>query len=213
MVEVLEVSKNRSGRVTIVLEGEQKYTLLYSAYRERPLKAGDAVDPEEFDHWVALKQYRSALEKAVSMLSRRACSTFEIKQKLKETGYSDYTTEMVILKLQKNSLINDQDFAGQWARFRSNRQYGPRRIDLELRRKGISSHDAEAAISNLSEEEQLENAVRIAQKAMKNAKQDEAPQKTRNRILSAIVRRGYDWDIAREAMNQAMRENEPDSWD
>jgi len=198
MAIISEVERIRS-RYRICLDTGMKVSLSRADYAERPLNQGDEIEEEEFSRWVLLRQYRPALEKAVSMLAVRACSQGEIEQRLTRLGYTSDTVEMVICKLKKEKLINDNEFAHQWAASRAGRHLGPRRISQELRRKGVSAEDTEEAIAGLSEEQQLEQAVVLAEKAFARSKAGEDPRKTVQRILTSIVRKGYDWEIARQA--------------
>lgn len=210
MVRISEVEKVR-GRIRVVLDDGSEYLLLKSMLSERPLKVNDELDPEEFSSWVTQRQYRSALEKAVAFLAVRTCSKGEIDQKLRRIGYSPETVKMVLFKLDREGFLNDRDFADQWARYRSGQRYGPRRIAQELKMKGISGEDVESVLENLPEKEQLEDAVEIARKALKRAKSGEDPRKTREKMAAGIVRRGYSWDLARQACDQVLRDEE--EWD
>lgn len=210
MVRISEVEKVR-GRIRVVLDDGSEYLLLKSMLSERPLKVNDELDSEEFSSWVTQRQYRSALEKAVSFLAVRTCSKGEIDQKLRRIGYSPETVKMVLFKLDREGFLNDRDFADQWARYRSSQRYGPRRIVQELKMKGISGEDIESVLENLPEKEQLEDAVEIARKALKRAKSGEDPRKTREKMAAGIVRRGYSWDLARQACDQVLRDEE--EWD
>ena len=207
MVRVSEIVTVR-GRIRILLDDGTSYTILKSMFRERPLSVNDALDPEEYAQWVTVRQYRSALDRAVAMLAVRACSRGEIAQKLQRTGYAPDTVEMVLYKLEKEGFLNDRDFAGLWASYRAGQKYGPRRIAQELRSKGISSEDAEEAMEAISEEDQLEAAETLARKLSARGKPGEDPRKARQRILNAIVRRGYDWETARKAVDRVMEEDE-----
>ncbi len=210
MVQVSNVEKLRGQKIKITFEDGSSYLLLRSMYLDRPLEAGDEVDPKEYAQWVLTRQYRSALDKAVAMLAVRACSKGEIRQKLRRIGFSEETADMVIYKLEKNHLLNDEEFAAQWVQYRSGQKYGPRRISQELRIKGVSAEEAESALEEVPEEAQLENAVRLARKALQRAKAGEDPRKTRQKILASIVRRGYSWDLARQAVDQVL--NADDEW-
>ena len=208
MVQVSEIEQVRGRRVKITLDDGSHYLLLRSMYQERPLEIGEAVDPKEYAQWVMTRQYRSALDKAVAMLAVRACSRGEIEQKLRRIGYAPDTIEMVIYKLEKNELINDQEFADQWAQYRAGQKYGPRRISQELRMKGVSAEEAESALAEILEEDQIIDAAVLARKSLQRAKAGEDPRKTRQRAMAAIVRRGYDWDTARQAIETVMGEEE-----
>ena len=206
MVRILAMERVRGCRIKLVLEDGSSFCLLKSALQARPMQPGDEVDPEEFRNWVMLQQYRPALEKAVSMLAGRACSQKEIHQKLRQIGYSEETIEMVLTKLNINHLLNDQEFADQWVSQRAGKKYGPRRIEQELRQKGVSSKEIEESMASVSEDDYLAHAVRLAEKAWRNAKPGEDPRKTRSRILSALVRKGYDWELARRALDRVTEE-------
>ena len=208
MVEVLEVEKMRGGRVRVVLDNGDRYVLLRSALLDRPLQAGQEVDPAEFSHWVTLRQYRPALDRAVALLAARACSRGEIEQKLRRAGYCPEAVEMVITKLDINDLLDDQAFADQWAASRASQKYGPRRIAQELKMKGVSAEETQSALDSLSDEDQLSAAVRLAEKALSRSRTGEDPRKARQRALGMIVRRGYDWDIARQAVDRVLGEEE-----
>ncbi|MBR2823051.1 MAG: regulatory protein RecX [Clostridia bacterium] len=205
MVRVSEIETVR-GRVRILLDDGTAYTILKSMFRERPLAVNEELDPEEYAGWVAARQYRSAMDKAVSRLAVRACSRGEIEQKLRRTGYSTETIERVLGRLEKEGFLNDREFAGQWASYRAGQKIGPRRIAQELRSKGIAGREAEEALEALSGEEQMEAAAAVARKLAARAKPGEDPRKVRRRILEGVVRRGYDWETARLAADRAMDE-------
>ncbi len=208
MVRVSDVENLRGGKVRITLDDGRHFLLLRSAYLDRPLEPGQEVDPAEYADWVLHRQYRSALDLAVSMLAARACSRGEIERKLRLKDYSPETVEKVLYKLESNHLLDDRAFADQWARYRAGMKYGPHRISQELRRKGVSSEDAETALDSVPESDQLESAVALAEKALRRGKADEDPRKARQRILAAIVRRGYGWDIARKAVDSVLSDPE-----
>ncbi len=206
MEQVMEIVKRRDGRIQITLTNGRIFYLLNSAFRERSLQAGENIDEKEFAEWVMKKQYHSAMDKAVAMLAARARGKKEVRQKLEQIGYSEETVQMVIYRLEKHGYLNDQAFASQWTRYRSGRNYGPRRIASELRAKGISNEDMESSLTEITEEDQLESALIIARKILRKQKKNEDPGKISRQILSAVVRRGFSWDTAHLALNQALSE-------
>lgn len=210
-VLVSEVETLKGRRVRILLDNGDQYTLLRSSYTERPLQPGDPVDPQEYASWVLLRQYRSALDKAVAMLAVRPCSKGEIEQKLRRTGYSADTVEMVLTKLASNDLLNDQEFAGLWAQYRAGQKYGPRRILQELKQKGVSAEDMSQALEELPEEDLQETAIQLAAKGLRRARAGEDPRKTRQRVMAALVRRGFSWEQARIALERALSGSEDGS--
>ena len=208
MVRVSEVTYLPKQKVRVVLDNGSGYTILKSMYHERPLSVGDELDAAEYADWILKRQYRSALDKAVSMLALRARSRGEISQKLLRTGYSEETVNMVMYKLEKEGFLDDQDFAEQWTSYRSGQKIGPRRISMELRQKGVSAADTERALEDISEEELMESAVCVARRYLSRTGKSEEPAKVRQKAVQAVVRRGYDWDLARQAVDQVLGQDD-----
>lgn len=197
------IVKDRS-KFRVTVNGDTDILVPGKIFRERPLNEGESIDLEEYDNWLMVRQYRQALDRAVAALASRAHSKHELEQKLLRAGYRPCTVEMVLYKLETEGFLNDADFAQQWVEARTTRKLGTRRIAQELRHKGISADEAESALAQVDEDEQLAAAVSLVEKALARAKVGEDPRKTANRITGMLARRGYNWDVARQALEQAM---------
>ena len=207
-MDVIQSITRVRSRVCYELDTGEKFWLSKAGASALPVQEGEEVDPAEFRKAVLHIQYPAALNAAVAMLARRACSQGEIEAKLKQSLYSPDTIEMVLYKLQKEKLTNDQEFSEQWVHYRSGKNLGPHRIYQELRAKGISEEDAREAMESLDEKDQLDQAAALARKVFQRARPGEDARKTMQRALSALVRRGYSWDFARDACQHALEEME-----
>ena len=203
-MDVITAIKKERGKYRVTVNESEDVLVPVSLMRERPLKEGQPLDLEEYDNWLMIRQYRFALDRAVGYLAARACSRYEIEQKLLRAGYRPSTVEMVLYKLQRENLLDDADFARQWVESRSTRKLGRSRIAQELRRKGVSQEEAEEALSVIDDEEQLSGAIALAKKAAERIKPGEDLRKAANRIAGMLARRGYSWDISKEAIHQAL---------
>ncbi len=201
------ISKER-GRWRVIVSECEEFLVPTSLMRERQLTVGQEIDIEEYDNWLMIRQYRHALDRAVAYLAARARSRREVEQKLLQAGYRPCTVEMVLYKLEREKLLDDADFARQWVEARSTHRLGRSRIAQELRRKGIDAEEAEAALSAIEDDDQLVGAVSLAEKAAARIKPNEDPRKAGNRILAMLARRGYSYDIARQALQQAMQDSD-----
>ena len=56
----------------------------------------------------------------------------------------------------------------------------------------------------IEDEDQLAGAVALAEKAAARIKPGEDMRKATNRIAAMLARRGYSWDIAKEAIRHAI---------
>lgn len=204
-MEVITAIKKERGKMRVTISESDEILVPISLFRERPLQEGEPIDLEEYDNWLMVRQYRHALDRAVAALATRARSRREIEEKLLRSGYRPCTVEMVIYKLETENLLDDADFARQWVEARSARKMGRTRIAQELRRKGVSADEAEAALEAIDEEDQLAGAISLVEKAMARVKPGEDPRKTASRITAMLARRGYGWDVAREAISHVMQ--------
>ena len=204
-MDVITAIRKERGRYRVIVSESEEFLVPVSLMRERPLHEGEPLDVEEYDKWLLLRQYRHALDRAVAYLASRARSRHEVEQKLLQAGYRPATAEMVLYKLEREGLLNDADFAQQWVEARALRKLGRSRIAQELRRKGVSADEAEAALETLDDDEQLAGAIALAEKAAARIKPGEDPRKAMSRIHAMLARRGYGWDVAKEAVSRAMQ--------
>ena len=72
------------------------------------------------------------------MLARREHSALEIRQKLKQKGYDGAAISEALEQLQAADWQSDERFTEAYIRSRRNRGYGPVRIALELKERGIA---------------------------------------------------------------------------
>lgn len=203
-MDVITAIKKERGKYRVTINDSEDVLVPLALMHERPLKEGQPIELEEYDNWLMVRQYRFALDRAVGYLAARARSTREIEQKLLQAGFHPPTVEMVIYKLQRENLLDDADFARQWVESRQSHKLGRSRIAQELRRKGVSQEEADEALSVIDDENQLAGAVALAEKAAARIKPGEDIRKASSRIAGMLVRRGYSWDIAKQAIQQAL---------
>jgi regulatory protein len=110
---------------------------------------------------------------------------------LAQRGYSIAIAEGMLEKLRSLNYLNDEAFARNWARSRAEtRGYGPKRIEQELRTKGIG----QALIREVMRETfgQIDESARaksLLEKRFKS-KQFDDPKMVR-RAVGFLQRRGY----------------------
>jgi regulatory protein len=75
----------------------------------------------------------------LEMLARREHSAWELERKLTARGYAPNLTQTALAELGKDNLQSDQRFTESYIRSRIERGFGPRRIALELKGRGISN--------------------------------------------------------------------------
>ena len=187
-------------------EGGEALWFGRAAWRERlPLSPGDEEELEELKAWLLPRQYAEALDGAVRLLSVRARSEGEIRRKLTERGYMDDTVDMVLYKLEKEGLVDDEAFAREWAASRARSQVGQARILRVLTQKGLSRACAQRAVAALDAQEGEDAAEALARKLLRRYAGEADERKAMGKMLAAMARRGYGFEEARRALEAAMR--------
>jgi regulatory protein len=151
---------------------------------------------------------KSAYEQSLRLLEFRARSAVELRRALVRRGTPVDEVDAAIEKLREQKLLDDDDFARQFARTKVlGAGASRRRIVQELGRKGIPREVADRAIEDLHEQDGLDPGAsihRVAKKKWRSlAKLDDSTR--RRRLYAFLARRGYDADEIRGVM-QALGE-------
>jgi len=85
---------------------------------------------------------------ALNLLARREHSQQELRQKLHLRNFDRNLVESILQELANQGLQSDQRFAECYARMRINKGYGPVRIVLELRQRGVADTLIDKVLSN-----------------------------------------------------------------
>ncbi len=75
------------------------------------------------------------------MLARREHSAFELRRKLKQKDFAQDEIEQAIVQLKIQGLQSDSRYAESYINVRKDKGYGPQRIALELKERGVSESD------------------------------------------------------------------------
>jgi regulatory protein len=114
-----------------------------------------------------------------------------VKSYLRRRGGADTIVEATIEKLRGYNFINDETFARNWALSRAQSQgYGPRRIEQELKTKGVTDAVIRAVVKEIFDQEDEEKRARKVLKKQFGSENFQEPRVLR-RALAFLQRRGY----------------------
>src|SRR5262249_39140074 len=140
----------------------------------------------------------AAREAALELLERTRRTRSDLARRLREKGYAAATIEQVIERLAEGGLVDDGEYARAFLGAPARRRTaGRRRLEQDLRARGVSADDIAAARGLLEEREGQEDETAgarrvIAQAARRYARLD--PRVRRQRLYALLVRRGFDGD-------------------
>lgn len=158
------------------------------------------------------EQKKQAKEKAFKLLSIRARSERELKDKLKARGFESVIIEEVISDCKRLNLLDDRKFALSWIEGRlSSKPAGKIVFRQELFKKGIKKDLIEEVISesfqDLDETELARKLLERKKKSLKNLEETKA----KKRMTDFLLRRGFSYDVINEVIPDLFS-NDRESW-
>ncbi len=142
-------------------------------------------------------EQRRAFEAAVEALGRKERTQAELEAWLAERDFPADEIAEAIERLIVAGELDDERFARRYAEDkRELRGWGPERIREALAARGLDGELIEAALGQDDREAQLARAVEHLTERGERLDDDAA----RNRALGRLTRRGYDYELAYEAI-------------
>jgi len=153
----------------------------------------------------------SAFSTACNLLSYRARSVKEIKQRLKAKKHSDHDIRITTEKLKSLGYVNDDEFARQWVSSRKIQNKGKALIKAELVQKGISAESIALAIEGMyrSPDEERRQVMAFAKK--KAAQWKNVDTRTLSaRLMRYLAGRGFSIEVVYDVVGKVIGANEDD---
>ena len=193
LITAIKRQKKNSDRVNLYLDGEFAFALSVETALKAGLRRGQTIDEATRLELETEDAFCRAREAALVLLSHRARSERELRDRLLRRGYTPEVAERTLSNLRERGLLDDVAFAQAFARDRlRSRPSGRRRLVADLRGKGVSPEDAERALAEMShesEESELDLARRALAKFPQRGGEDRAA--TKRRLYAYLARRGF----------------------
>ncbi len=171
------------------------------------IKTGQEVDEEEFLQIKNENDERVSFDMAVTYMEKYVASEKTVRDYLKKKNFSHFTIDKTIEKMRDYGFVDDEKFAKNY--FDSmTASKGKRAIAFKLKQKGISAEIVDNLLENVDDEAELEKAIVIAEKFVKNRQNDA---KCYQKCVAHLVQKGYDYSVAQQATKTAYK-GEKDDW-
>ena len=145
-----------------------------------------------------------AKEKALRLLAFRAHSEHELSEKLKRAGAKDEDLPEILAFVKEYGFVNDAEYAHHLAKDLQNiKKYGKKRIFAELKARGIASEYIEAALSELSDEEEDALLPLVSKKLGGNFEQ-----KNIDKAIRYFIYRGYEFGDIKACIDKIKQNGE-----
>lgn len=201
IITALRVQKRNKNRVNVYLDGRFAFGL--AAIEAVRLRCGQTLSDEDIAALKARDEVEQARQHTLGLLERRPRSVQEIRRYLEGKGYLPETIEAALASLSEAGLLDDQAFARFWLENRTEfRPRSVRALRQELRQKGVS---AEVITTALQAHNENEAAYRAAQTQARRWRGLDSLS-FRKKMEGFLVRRGFAYEVAREATARAWQE-------
>jgi regulatory protein len=139
-----------------------------------------------------------ALELAFGHLGKRDRTEAELRRYLAGKDVSEREAEAAIAEIVRMGYLDDARYARTFAEDRRNLDgWGPERIERQLLARGVDGELVAAALGTREGADELEAALALLRRRCRQAP---ASERERERALGMLVRKGYDLELAYDAV-------------
>ncbi len=166
------------------------------------LAVGSEIPPLVFERLQELADLEAAHRAALRALARRAHARFDLRRRLLQKQHPPAAVDGALDRLSAAGLLNDAQFALDYAAAKGRRGRGPARLVRDLQSQGVDRRVAEEAVRASLASEGIDPARAVRALAEQRAKQLAAlpPVVRKRRLVAFLVRRGFTGGEVREVV-------------
>jgi regulatory protein len=201
VITALEVQKRSKDRVSVYLDGEFAFGLPVTEAAR--LHKGQTLSADEIAALRTIDAVARAVDQVAKLLARRPYSTAEIRRNLEGKEIAPSVIDEALARLADLGYVDDDAFARYWVENRERfKPRGPRALQYELRQKGIAPTIIDAVLADL---DASDSAYRAAQPKLQRLR-GLSRRDFRDSLGAFLARRGFNYDIIQEVINQLISE-------
>lgn len=205
-MSVLTLRPGRENKVHLLLDGDYAMTVDSDFVAFTGLYENMELDDEALTSLQREVNARRAFNKASDLLSRRDHSEKELREKLRQKGFSEGADE-AIERLRGYGYVDDARFAVRYAaELQRVKHYGKKRIEQELFRKGVDRAVIAETLEGLTFD--ADDLVSLIERKYAGRLGTE---KGVSQTVAALQRRGYGYREIKDALEQLAQKTEEEA--
>jgi len=202
VVEIKDCKRRKLWK-TCLFESGHSLELPFELIVKHGLKTGTAIDAETFEMLKSNSEVSKGKEHGLRLLSYRARSEKELRQRIRQKGMNNAASESIIRDFKRMKLIDDEDFAKRFVHdLISRKPSGEFLVRSELLRKGVH----EEIIDKVMAETFSENEpVKLAQTCMRqwlSRHPRTTGKEKRYKITRFLFQRGFSQSVIEEIVGE-----------
>ncbi|NLY60244.1 MAG: hypothetical protein GX054_01875 [Clostridiales bacterium] len=210
MKRIVDIQKQKRNqrRYTIHFDDGEWLGLFDELVVKHGLKVDMEVDSQKIAKLAREDDAKKSMDMSLRNLQYRSRSQKEMEDYLEAKGFERDIIDETIDKLKSYGYINDLAFARDWVSHRmATKPMGRAMIKRELYYKGIDNEIIEKSLDQFSENEEEEQAYKLALKYIKRYRNLDTREQF-YKIGQALARRGFNWEVAKRALRRLELEEE-----
>ena len=184
-------------RCNVYVDGRFCCGLTLEATVKNRLKVGQIVSPEQLAEIQLDSEKNTAFDKALTHLSATQKTEKQMREFLQGKGYLPAVIDYVVEKLRSYNFLNDGRYAESYVENVSKKK-GSKLIRMELRGKGVSETEIDAALDALPQGCEEETAKALLEKYMRGKVWDKT---TLQKGCRFLLGKGYDYEIVKSVLS------------
>jgi regulatory protein len=194
-ITALTQQKNDPKRVNVFIDGSFSFGV--SRISGILLRVGQKISEKEIIELINDDSFEKAFQSALHYLSFRNRSENEVRMNLAVKGFCENNIIKVLDCLKLRGYLDDENFAKEWVENRSaSKPRGRRLLAYELKQKKVNSDMIAIALQSIPNESVL--ALKAARKIVLRYEKMEFDIFNK-KVTGFLIRRGFDFEVIREA--------------
>lgn len=210
----VEPQKKNPHRFNIYLDGQFAFGADEDLVVDYRLIPGKVIDQPLLKKLLFEAEAGELMERMYDLFNRRQRTEKEVREYLRQLSFkrkiknqdelSPISVDLVVERLKKKRLLNDEEFAKQWMESRSKKK-GIQAIKGELFKKGINREiidevtrveDIESRQENIAEQLLIKRLPRFKSSSYLERKK---------KAYEFLLRRGFEYEIVKEVVEKLLR--------
>ncbi len=204
-VTKVNIPKKSPKKRAVYLDGAWAFNVNAVLVEKRGLRVGVEISAADVEAIKGAEVRQKALDKGLSILSRRLHSASEVRTKLTRAKYTAEQVEHAVSELTRLGYLDDARFAkAKAASAAKYRKHGERRAYVELIKSGVHRETARRASVEVYEaHDSMKVARELAAKKLPSLRRlDKAT--AQRRLTGMLLRRGFNFDEIRPVIEETL---------
>ena len=196
-VTKVEVQKRDKSRVNLYLDNSFCCSILLETCIKNNIKVGTIITAERLAEIQAQSEKETAYTKVLKLISTRFKTQKEVEMYLREKGYLPATIYYVISKLNEYHMIDDRQFAINFANTHKT-TFGKLKIKNNLLMRGVS----ESIIDEILDSDDFDQTQEIQKLAEKYMKSKTDTSENYVKLFKYLIGKGFEYEKIKSALKK-----------